>query len=102
MNPTELYKKIQNGEDWCILDVREPEELLICQLPHALHIPMQSIPQHLNELPRNKPIAIMCHLGYRSQTTLYYLMQTGFDNVYNLDGGMEHWALSVDTSLPRY
>jgi len=102
MSPKDFNQRLQNGETWCILDVRENEELQICQLPNVLHIPLQSIPKQLDKISRNTPTIIVCHLGDRSQVAVHYLMQKGYENIYNLDGGMEYWSLTVDVDMPRY
>lgn len=84
-----------------LLDVREPDEYACCALEQALHVPMQSVPAHLAHLPRNCPIVVMCHHGVRSLHVAAYLRQAGLD-AWNLSGGIDAWAMEVDTSLPRY
>jgi rhodanese-related sulfurtransferase len=85
-----------------LLDVREPEELAMARLDHAIHIPMREIPMRLGELARNRPIVIMCHSGARSRHVAEYLVQSGFDQVYNLAGGIDAWSREVDAAVPRY
>ena len=54
------------------------------------------------ELPRSKPIAVLCHHGMRSQTGALFLEKQGFEGVMSVDGGIEAYALSVDHTIPRY
>jgi adenylyltransferase/sulfurtransferase len=84
------------------LDIREPHEVAICQIANSIHIPMMDMPNHLNELPRDTPIVLYCHLGIRSASTIRYLMTKNFNNLIDLDGGIENWALTVDPEMARY
>jgi rhodanese-related sulfurtransferase len=63
---------------------------------------MQQIPSRINELPKDKEIAVLCHSGARSARVTQYLLQMGFNNVMNITGGIERWALEADASVPRY
>jgi monothiol glutaredoxin len=56
----------------------------------------------LFSLDRNTPIALHCHHGVRSQNAAQQLIQQGFRNVYNLQGGIEAWSQNVDPKVPRY
>jgi rhodanese-related sulfurtransferase len=85
-----------------LLDVREADELEICQLENALHIPMSQVPARLADLPSDQPIVVMCHHGGRSLRVVQFLRQAGRDNAINLDGGIESWALEIDPSIARY
>lgn len=85
-----------------IIDVREPFELDICRLPGAEHIPMRQIPEHLDTLPRDKHLLILCHSGMRSLRVTEFLRARGFEAVSNITGGIEAWAAEIDPSLPRY
>jgi len=85
-----------------IIDVRESFELDICRLPGAEHIPMRQIPEHLDTLPRDKHLLILCHSGMRSLRVTEFLRARGFEAVSNITGGIEAWAAEIDPSLPRY
>ncbi|MFN7754061.1 MAG: rhodanese-like domain-containing protein [Pseudomonadota bacterium] len=85
-----------------VVDVREGWEHAHVNLPHALHIPMQTVPGRLAELDRERPHVLMCHHGMRSYRVAEFLQQAGFGRLYNLDGGIDAWAAEVDTALPRY
>lgn len=93
---------VEQNETPIVLDVREPWEIAICALPGSIPIPMGEIPERVNELPKNKPIVVICHHGVRSMQVAYYLNDAGFENVYNLTGGIDAWASEVDSSAATY
>jgi rhodanese-related sulfurtransferase len=90
------------GEDFVLLDVREPDELATASIPWALAIPMGQIPERIAELPADKPIAVLCHAGGRSARVTAFLNQNGFPNAVNVAGGIDAWSTSIDQSVPRY
>ena len=85
-----------------LLDVREPDEVAIAAVEHALRIPMREVPARLAELDPSKPLVVMCHGGGRSRRVAEYLAQNGFGNVFNLTGGIDAWSREIDPSIPRY
>tara|TARA_B110000014_G_C19822107_1_gene426504 strand:+ start:193 stop:519 length:327 start_codon:yes stop_codon:yes gene_type:complete len=97
-----LKHKLDNKEDFILLDVRENKELEICKIEQALHIPMGVIPAHLNEIDFDKPIIIMCKSGGRSAQVCHYLNERGYSNIYNLRGGITSWALEIDSQMNTY
>ena len=102
LQPKELKKSVEAGADFILLDVRDPYELDICKLPGVLHIPMAEVGSRLNELPKDKDIVVICHLGVRSQNVARLLMSNGFNRVSNLNGGMDAYAATCDLDMPRY
>jgi rhodanese-related sulfurtransferase len=89
-----------------LLDVREPWELQTASV-HAetfdlVAIPMNEIPARLAELPRDRPIACLCHHGARSQRVAMFLAQQGWADVANIAGGIEAWSCELDPGVPRY
>jgi len=93
-----------------VLDVREPWELQTASVTAdgftLLHVPMQSIPARLAELQNHyaadQPIACLCHHGIRSQQVAHYLVQHGFTDVVNLQGGIAAWAQQLNSQIPQY
>ena len=101
--PTELKQWQDEGRAFHLLDVRTDEERAICTLPAAIHIPMNLIPLRQNELPDDDlPIVVYCHHGIRSLHTAMYLEDAGFENLYNLQGGIDAWAEQIDAKMMRY
>ena len=90
---TELAAAIEQGDESNIdiIDIREAQELMSGTVPSARHMPMQTIPARLHELPRDKQVIMVCRSGARSGQACAWLMQQGFDNVVNLRGGMMAW-----------
>jgi rhodanese-related sulfurtransferase len=85
-----------------LLDVREDEERAVASIEPSLHIPMNSVPDHLAELPRDRRIVAYCHHGGRSYAVAGYLETEGFKDVTNLTGGIDEWSRLVDPKVPRY
>lgn len=85
-----------------IIDVREPQELDVCAIAGAEHIPMRQIPERLSTLPRDRHLLILCHAGVRSLRVTEFLRAQGFPAVSNIAGGIDAWAQQVDPTLRRY
>lgn len=102
MAPKDLAARLAAGEALALLDVREREELEICSLKGAQHVPLGELPGRLEELDRSKPLVCVCHHGVRSAHAAHFLAEQGFDLLYNLSGGVDRWATEVDPEMPRY
>ena len=102
LTPQQVQDGLQKQPAPLLLDVREEDEVRLCALPGSLHIPMNLLPLRHNELPDDVPIIVYCHHGIRSLNVARYLAHVGFENVANLQGGIDAWACQIDPSLPRY
>jgi rhodanese-related sulfurtransferase len=106
--PSELTDWIskQASTTAVVLDVREPWELATASVQaqgfQLMAIPMGQIPQRLNELSPETPVACLCHHGARSLRVAAFLAQQGFEHVANLEGGIDAWSAQLDASIPRY
>ena len=87
----ELEQAITNGE--FVLDVREDWEFQAGHVPNAKHIPLNSIPDRLSEIPKEQTIWVICQAGGRSMTAANYLSAQGFD-VVSVAGGTGSWIQS--------
>ena len=89
-----------------VLDVREPWEVQTASVrPDGFElrvIAMGDIPSALSQLPPDRPIACLCHHGMRSLQVARFLLQQGFSEVVNLQGGIDAWSSDLDPSVPRY
>ena len=85
-----------------VIDVREGVELDICALEGAVHLPMDRVPERLDEIPRDTPLVVLCHHGIRSRMVAEFLARAGFTDVANLAGGIDAWAVEIDPAMPRY
>jgi rhodanese-related sulfurtransferase len=86
-----------------IVDVREPDEFASERIDGVVHIPMSQFVARHAELPRDRPLVMQCHSGSRSASATMYLIQRGWTNVRNLDGGIAAWmrdGLPVRTGPP--
>ena len=97
----ELKHKLDAGEDVLVLDVREPYEYQIANIGGKL-IPQNEVPQRLAEIPRDREIVVQCLSGGRSQRVAEFLVQSGYDKVANLAGGIRAWSAEIDPSVPQY
>ncbi|MDN5204992.1 molybdopterin-synthase adenylyltransferase MoeB [Fulvivirgaceae bacterium BMA10] len=90
------------GEDFQLIDVREPYEYEIANMGGEL-IPLGYIEEEVNKIPSDKQVVIHCRSGVRSAQAIERLEKKyGFTNLYNLKGGILAWADEVDTSLAKY
>ncbi len=102
ITPSEFVRRLDSGELWALLDVREAWEIDIARIDQTIDIPMAEIPARIAELDASRAVAVLCHSGGRSAQVANYLVQTGFDRVANIVGGIDMWSLDIDDSIPRY
>lgn len=98
----DLKEALDSGGDLVVLDVREPWELDVARLDGTLDIPMNEVPDRLDELPKDKPIAVLCRSGARSLKVTNYLRANGFSEVSNIAGGILGWGAAYDPTMARY
>ena len=85
-----------------LLDVREHWEWVLARIEGAKHIPMAQIPAAVEALDRVRPTVVICHHGMRSLQVVAFLQRLGFDNLHNLDGGIDAWSRQVDSHIALY
>ena len=90
------------GDDFVLVDVREPHEFAICSLPDSVKIPLGTLPQNLNKLSTADEIVVHCKMGGRSAKAVQLLRDAGFRKVRNLAGGIDRWAAEIEPKMPRY
>ena len=98
----ELKAKLDRGEAFTLLDVREPFEYELCRIPGAKLIPLGELPGRIRELDPASEVVLQCKGGVRSLKALELLKQAGFSKLWNLTGGILAWAAEVDPAMPRY
>ncbi|MHB2022794.1 MAG: adenylyltransferase/sulfurtransferase MoeZ [Mycobacteriales bacterium] len=99
---TELKEMFDRGEDFLLVDVREPAEYEIVRIPGAVLIPKGELPARLAELPQDRPVILHCKTGGRSAEALAMLKAAGFSSAKHVQGGVTAWAQQVDQTLPTY
>ena len=106
----ELADMLDNRADqlaqWQIVDVREPWELERASIRHPAFscsaIPMATIPLRSAEIARDRKVLVMCRSGGRSMQVANFLAQSGYTQVYNLQGGITAWSREIDPGVPTY
>ncbi|MFA7179903.1 MAG: FAD-dependent oxidoreductase [Bacteroidales bacterium] len=83
-----------NPENDLLLDVRTQEENSLGSIPGSVNIPVDSLRDHLEELPKDKRIIVYCAVGLRGYIAYRILTQNGFSNVVNLSGGYKTYSIS--------
>ncbi len=101
MSVQEFKRRRDAGDDVFLLDVREPFEYQIAQIGGHL-IPLNDLPDRVDELDPAKEIVVQCKSGGRSQRAAEFLAKNGFAKLHNLAGGITAWANEIDPSVRKY
>ena len=99
---TELKTKLDSSVKPVLLDVREAWEYALCNIEGSINISMSNIDQMLNELKENDETIVICHHGMRSFQVGNYLEGKGFNQIADLEGGVDAWAKTVDAEMAQY
>jgi rhodanese-related sulfurtransferase len=102
VSPKELSEHLEKSENVKFIDVREPVEYEIARVEKAELLPLSHFNEWIDTLELEDEIVVMCHHGIRSANVCMYLAQNGFENVSNLEGGIDLWSIEVDETVPRY
>jgi len=97
-----LHEMISGGKKVVLVDVREPFEFEIARIPNSQLIPLGTIPERLAEIPRTETTVVMCKSGVRSARVIEFLRGQGFENLLNLEGGLDAWREDVDPTMRKY
>jgi rhodanese-related sulfurtransferase len=92
ISTAELQKRLSTSEEPFMIDVREHDEVAEGMIPGAKHIRMSEIPEHLNEIPQDREVVVICRSGGRSGRVCEYLVANGYTKVTNMTGGMLKWT----------
>lgn len=95
ISPEELSLQQAKSHSSYLLDVRTKEEWLEQHIPESHHIDLTTLKDHLNELPRNRPITTICRSGHRASLAASMLKKNGFQVVSNLRGGIQGWKMNL-------
>jgi rhodanese-related sulfurtransferase len=103
ISPEEVKSKLDQGERFTLLDVREPWEFETAHMDGAKLLPMGDIPSRAHqELDPEDHIVVVCHHGVRSMNVTAWLRQQGFEKAQSMRGGIDAWSRVVDGSVPTY
>jgi len=103
ITPEDVKDKFDAGENFVLLDVREPWEFETARIDGAKLIPMGDVPSRAHQdLDPEESIVVLCHHGVRSMNVTVWLRQQGFENVQSMRGGIDAWSRRVDGKIPLY
>jgi adenylyltransferase/sulfurtransferase len=99
-----LKVKMDEKQDFVLVDVREQNEYDMARIPGSILVPLSQLPNRFHELNKykGKEIVVHCKMGGRSAKAIAFLKQQGFDNLVNVAGGITGWSDQVDPSVPKY
>jgi len=99
-----LKVKMDEKQDFVLVDVREQNEYDMARIPGSILVPLSQLPNRFHELDKykGKEIVVHCKMGGRSAKAITFLKQQGFDNLVNVAGGITGWSDQVDPSVPKY
>jgi hydroxyacylglutathione hydrolase len=91
LDPQEVWEK---REQIAIIDVRRPDEFTgpMGHIPGARHIVLDTLPDHMEQIPKDKPVIFVCALGGRSGRACEFVIEEGYTNAFNMKGGMNAWT----------
>jgi len=99
----ELKKKMDEGEDVQLIDVRNQDENAFAHIEGSKLIPLGEILTRMNEIDPTREIVIHCKAGGRSAQAIQALERSGFKGeLRNLKGGITAWSNEVDPNVPKY
>jgi molybdopterin/thiamine biosynthesis adenylyltransferase/rhodanese-related sulfurtransferase len=102
ITPRDLAQKLARGDDFDLIDVREPFEWEIAHIEGARLVPLSTFPGAISELDSSREIVVQCKVGGRSARAADALIAAGFRNVWNLAGGITRWSDDVDPTIVKY
>lgn len=101
LSVTDLKSALDAGNAPAVYDVRPAAEHDQASVPFATPLTREEM-QAINAMPKDTPIAFMCHHGRSSAGTAEHFRKQGFTKVYNVTGGIDAWSKEVDSSVPAY
>src|ERR1700729_2260445 len=103
ISASEVKNMLKRGDQFILLDVREPWDLEKTRIESSKDLPMGDIPTRApQELDPDAHIVVLCHHGVRSLTVTNWLRQQGYEKVQSMRGGIDGWARTVDPKIPLY
>ena len=102
LTPAAIRDALASRSDVFLVDVREPAEYDTAHIDGATLIPLRTLPQNLDQLPRDHEIILHCHHGMRSEMAGDFLLSQGFSRVAHMVGGINRWSDDVDPTVAKY
>lgn len=103
ISAADLKRRMDDGDDIQLIDVRQPDENAFAKIPGAKLIPLGDVIRRMGEIDPAKETVIHCKMGGRSAKAIEVLKQAGFTGeLKNLKGGITAWSNDVDPKVPKY
>ena len=102
IEPRAVKQRLDRGDKFILVDVREPWEHEICRIEGAKLIPMGALAGNLATLEQDEEVVLYCHHGIRSLDAAAWLRAQGVEGARSLAGGIERWATEIDPRVARY
>ena len=102
VTPREVSARLERGEKFLLVDVREKWEYEAAHIEGSVLIPLREIPAHLERLRPAADVVCFCHHGVRSMDAAAWLRSKGLAGARSMAGGIDRWTTEVDPLLPRY
>ncbi len=102
VTPREVKERLEKGEKFLFLDVREPWEHGTAKIEGATLIPMREIPANCERIAEAGDVVVFCHHGIRSLDVTVWLRGQGVEMARSMKGGIERWAVEIDPTVARY
>jgi rhodanese-related sulfurtransferase len=94
INADELFQWLEKEEPPRLIDVRTLSEMSQAAIANGQPLPLATLPLRIQDVPKDQPVVFYCRTGARSAQACMFMAQQGYDNVYNLHGGIVSWARS--------
>lgn len=98
----ELKALRDEGVPIVLVDVREPREHAVSDLPGSIKIPLGTLPQSVEKIGKEDQIVVYCRSGGRSAQAVQFLLANGYSRARNLAGGINRWAEVIEPTMARY
>lgn len=90
-------KKLMGREDHLLVDVREPGEYAIGHIGNAINIPLRTLTENLDKIPKNSPVVLYCTSGYRTAMGVMTLRMLGYENVRAFPPSIQGWKAAGES-----
>jgi rhodanese-related sulfurtransferase len=102
VTPREVSARLERGDKFLFVDVREKWEYETSRIEGAVLIPLREIPANLQRLAGAREVVFFCHHGVRSMDAAAWMRSQGIEGAQSMSGGIDRWTTEVDPLVPRY
>lgn len=102
ITPREVKQRLDRGDKFLFIDVREPWENSVSSIDGAKLIPLREVPTHLAEFEQSEDVIFFCHHGMRSLDAAAWVRSQGIQGARSMAGGIARWSAEIDSRVPLY